>query len=79
MANEDKLLMMKRKITEAKSKVDQSKGALEQLENRLKSEFSVATIEEAEELVSKLETSIDQVEGDKNEIIAALEDDYDWD
>lgn len=78
MANEDKLLEMKRKVTEAKSKVDQSTGALEQLEKRLKSEFSVTTVEEAHELEDKLELSIEQAEKEMSDIIAKLEADYDW-
>lgn len=75
---EDKLLRMKKQIEQARSKIDQTTGAINQLMSRLQSEFGVNAIEEAKELREKLEVEKAQLDEEISTLINKLEEDYEW-
>ena len=75
---EDKLLRMKKQIEQARSKIDQTTGAINQLMSRLQSEFGVNTIEEAKELQKKLEVEKTQLDDEIAGVMKKLEENYEW-
>ena len=55
---------LRKQSEELKSKADKAEGALQQLMERLKSEFRCCSIEEAESLLSRLTASQEKAEAD---------------
>lgn len=73
-----RLLEMKEQITRAKSTVDQTQGALDQIGQTLKTEYGVNTTKEADELLTKWEGEIKDLDDDIAEKLTQLEADYEW-
>lgn len=75
---ERKLLDMKEQIDEAKMKVAESKGALDELHKRMKTEFKVSNINEAQKLLADMQNRIQTIEADILKMTEDLERRYKW-
>jgi len=76
--NRDKLLKMKSRIEETKTKRDQNQGALEQLLKRLKTEHGCKDIKEADVKLKKLEEEEVRLQDHIEKKIKHLEETYEW-
>lgn len=79
MALVEKLMKMREEMDRVKEEVSRSEGALAQLQKRLKEEFLVDTEEEGEAKLKEMNTRILHMQNDLSEIVAELEQEYDWD
>lgn len=79
MALVEKLMKMREEMDRMKEKASRSEGALAQLQKRLKEEFLVDTEEEGEAKLKEMNTRILHMQNDLSEIVAELEQEYDWD
>lgn len=75
----EKLMKMREEMDRMKEKASRSEGALAQLQKRLKEEFLVDTEEEGEAKLKEMNTRILHMQNDLSEIVAELEQEYDWD
>lgn len=75
---EDKLIKMKKTIDDAKQKSAQLQGALDQVKQRLQSEFNISSLEGAEALLDEMEMEISELEEAISKQIKKLESDYEW-
>ena len=75
---EQKLLKMKDEIDRAKSQRDQAEGALTQLTDQLFKEFKVKTVEEANKLLSKMDSEITALEEQIEEKVRELDEAWQW-
>lgn len=75
---EKKLLAMKQKVEEAKTQSAQLQGALDQLNENLKIEFGVDTLEAAEKLLTRLEREEKDLDVQLEDVVDGLEKDYQW-
>lgn len=75
---EQKLMDMKKKVEKAKTEVAQAQGAIEQLNKRMKEEFGVDNIDDAEDLLTKIQKEGEDLAEEIREKMAALESNYDW-
>lgn len=66
---EERFRKLKAEVEEAKSSADRSKGALEQLNNRLKDEFNCSSIKEAKQLLEDLQRKRDKAEEKFNRLM----------
>ena len=64
MTLEQELLDIKKKIDAAKTEKAQIEGALTQLMERLKSEFQLSSVEEAEEKLAQLKEESSKLQGE---------------
>lgn len=75
---EKKIQTYKSELQKAKSERDRLQGSLDTVMKRLKQEFSVSTIEEAEEKLKKWKIEKEKLEKDLQNIVADIESKYDF-
>lgn len=75
---ENKLIKMKKSIDDAKQKANQIQGAIEQVRQRLESEFNISSLEEADDMLESIDLEIEQLEEEVKSQLQKLENDYDW-
>lgn len=73
------LQQMKEKIDEAKTQKAKYEGELDSIKRRLKSEFSLDSVEDAEKKVEELESEIAEQKKTFDSKMDALQNDYNWD
>lgn len=73
-----KLMDMKDKIEKARRESDQAQGAIDQLGERLKTEFKVKSTQEADKLLTQIDKDLEALEQDIDVKTKELEAKYDW-
>jgi predicted nucleic acid-binding Zn-ribbon protein len=72
------LLSMKEKIEGAKEKRAQLKGELNELMRRLKQDYGITNIKQAEKKVKEMQAQIVEMDKEIEAGVAKLEKDYEW-
>ena len=79
MANEaQRLLTLKQKIQEATTEKAKAEGRVQELEAQLKKQFGVDTPEAGEELLTKLDAEVKNLETRLQTGVAEMEKKYAW-
>ena len=78
MANDDavKLLEMKNKIEQAETKPAQLQGRLDGINERLKNEFSIISLTQADKELAKMEKELDKMEAELKAGIDEIEQEF---
>ena len=63
-------------MDELKREIIKAEGALEQLTDRLQSEFGCKTLEQAEKLLQKMQKEAEQAEDKYNEALSEFEEEW---
>lgn len=71
-----KFLRLKEKLEQLQTKADRSQGALDQLMERLQTEFGCPTVKKAKELLHRLEVEQQELEGQFTENLAQFEQEF---
>jgi predicted nucleic acid-binding Zn-ribbon protein len=71
--NEDTYRRLKREVETAQNEANRAQGALEQLEEELKSEFQCKTLEDAKRKLAQLQEDTEAAERKFNKALAAYE------
>lgn len=79
MNQTDRLLKIKSKIEDAKTKSAEIKGQISGIEQQMSSGFKVKGLKEAEKKLSSMETELDKKENEFNTGMGDIEESYDWD
>ena len=74
----EQLEELKKKIDSAKNKKARAEGTLDGIKKRLKEEFGVSTLKEAQEKLSTLEADIEKDESRLKELLEELDGVTDW-
>jgi hypothetical protein len=74
----EKLVQMKRKIEEKKVEKSRLEGKLDQLLLTLKEKYGCSSVEEAQELLEKKKSRLDDTRQSLEERLAEIEEKYDW-
>ena len=72
------LLQMKEKVEEAKTEKAKLEGQIESIHSRLKNEYSLNSVEDAEKKVEALTSEVNEKENQLQQGISQLEDEYNW-
>lgn len=78
MSNEEKLKEMKKQVAEAKEEFSRDQGKLESIEKRLKDEFNISTLAEAESRLAVIDSEIERLQLKVNEDMAYIEKHYEF-
>ena len=78
MALEDKIKELKKNIEEAKQEKAENEGAIKNMMERLKNEFELASLNQAEKRIGQLEKEIEITKSDLETEYEALRQAYDW-
>lgn len=74
----EQLEELKKKIDSAKNKKARAEGTLDGIKKRLKDEFQVSTLKEAQEKLTELEADIEKDEIRLKELLEELDGVTDW-
>lgn len=72
----NKYIQIKKRVEEARQKASKAEGALEQVMQRLKSEFSCPTLEVAKKRLKTLERKEETIKDRFDEAVEAFEDNW---
>jgi len=78
MTDAEKILEMKNKIKEAEKEKDRLEGQEDLLMKRLKEEFKLKTLKQAEKKLTEFEKDLDSKELEFQKKLKELEVNYDW-
>ena len=67
---------LKTEVDELQREINKAEGALEQLTERLQSEFGCKTLEQAEKLLRKMQKEAKQAEDEYNEALSEFEEQW---
>ncbi len=73
---EDQFRRLKREVEVAKSEADRAQGALEQLMQRLKSEYGCDTLKQAKQKLTELQQELEKAKKEFEKEMAAYERDW---
>lgn len=65
---------LKEKVEDAQKKADRAQGNLDQIMRQLKSDFDCDDLEEAKEVLGKLEKELEETESEFDEAISGFEE-----
>ena len=74
----ERILRFKKAVEGSKSKVSQLEGALSEVSKRLKKEFSVKSLQEAEAELSSIQEKRKDLEGTIRDELEKLEQQFEW-
>lgn len=78
MKTEDRLMEMKRRIEELKTKKAQAEGAIKQISRELKDDFGCRDLKDAKAKLESMKAELEETERKIEKQIEKLDKDYEW-